>query len=61
MGVKVRYKELLSNGIEAVIENSFKSCNEDGNYTVFYDDISLDSAVFLVPTRNVIWIEIIKD
>jgi len=58
--VKVKYKELLPNGIEAVITKTFRSWNEEGNYTIFYDDISLDSAVFVVPTRNVITIELIK-
>lgn len=59
--IKVKYKELLSNGVEAVMTKTFRSWNEEGNYTIFYDDISLDSAVFLVPTINIITIELIKE
>jgi hypothetical protein len=59
--VKVKYKELLSNGIEAVMTKTFRSWNEEGNYTIFYDDVSLDSAVLFIPTINVITIELIRD
>jgi hypothetical protein len=59
--VKVKYKELLSNGIEAVMTKTFRSWNEDGHYTVFYDDVSLDSAALFIPTINVISIELIRN
>lgn len=59
--VAVKYKELTPNGIEVVLTNTFRSWDEDGSYTFFYEGISLDSAVFIIPTRNVVNIEVIKD
>lgn len=58
--VKVKYKELLSNGIEAAMTKTFRAWDENGSYTVFYDDYSLDSVVFLVPTSNIITIELVR-
>lgn len=59
--VVVKYKELLPSGIETVMTNTFKSWSEDGSYTIFYEGISLDSAAFIVPTRNVITIELVRE
>lgn len=59
-GIKVTYKEFVSNEFENVITRTCKAWSEDGNYTAFYDDVSLDSVAFLVPTHNVISIEVIR-
>ena len=58
--VIVHYKEVLPNGEEIISKNSYKAWKEEGSYTVFYDDYHLESAVFLIPTRLVISIELLR-
>lgn len=58
-GIIVKYKDYV-NGREGVVINNFKTWNENGNYTVFYNDASLDSAELVIPTRNVVSIEFVE-
>jgi hypothetical protein len=51
---KVTGKPILSKG-------TFKAWNHEGDYTMFYDNVSLDSVVFIIPTQNVCWIDIIRE
>lgn len=60
-GIEVKFKELKANGCDKIITKEYRSWEEDGSYTAFYDDISLDSIAYLVPTRNIISIKIIKE
>jgi hypothetical protein len=60
--VKVLYKDYSPvTGEPFLLEATYKSWNHEGNYTIFYDDISLDSASFIIPTNNVCWIKLIRD
>lgn len=58
----VTYKTLDYMSYEEKLKRKrFSTWDEQGSYTLFYDDISLDSVKLIVPTINVISIEVVKD
>lgn len=60
--LNVTYKTLDILSYEEKLERKgFNSWNEVGSYTLFYDDVSLDSLTLIIPTANVVQIEVVKE
>lgn len=58
----VMYKTLDYLSEEVKLERkNFSAWDEQGSYTLLYDDISLDSVKLIIPTVNVISIEVVKE
>lgn len=46
---------------EKLERKRFGSWNEEGSYTLLYDAYSLDSLSLIIPTINVVSIEVVKE
>lgn len=58
--IEVLYKDYTRTGNEKLTKEYFRSWNHEGEYTCFYDDVSLESLSLVIPTCNVCWIKINK-
>ncbi|WEG14119.1 hypothetical protein PU629_07065 [Pullulanibacillus sp. KACC 23026] len=62
MTINVLYKDYGQKGGEEMLStDNFAAWSEDGNYTLFFDDISTDSLSLIIPTANVCWIKVVKE